>query len=56
MTNGDHIRKMTDEELAKTIDRAAITQCPPGGDCTGKKNYECTTCWLDWIREETADE
>ena len=50
-TNADHIRSMTDEELAKMLDGSI---CPPGynqiGACEAGEE-ECYLCWLDWLRQ-----
>ena len=56
MTNGDRIRKMSDEELAIICEDG----CPPNCDCTdyhcadGTKE-SCIRCWLCWLREEVND-
>ena len=52
MTNGDKIRAMSDEELAKVL----------SDDCdlcidriSGKEHHchsTCLMCWLDWLKEE----
>lgn len=53
-TNADHIRRMTDEELAEFI--AYNTSCQT---CVVRKgeSYECqytncSTAWLDWLKQE----
>ena len=51
-TNGDVIRKMTDEELAEWItgmDRD--NPCPPDRSCSCLKS-NCMKGWLDWMRRE----
>ena len=50
-TNADHIRSMTDEELARDIMR--LNFCPPNIDeykeCGAKA--DCHQCWLDWLKQ-----
>ena len=48
MTNADHIRAMSDEELAKIIEREL--GCPVTGDCE-KMSKDCKACWLDWLQQ-----
>lgn len=51
-TRGDHIRAMTDEELA---DYFAELSCWPNAgreDCRGVAN--CMDCWLDWLKQEVS--
>ena len=48
MTNADHIRAMSDEELAKIIEREL--GCPVTGDCE-KMYRDCNSCWLDWLQQ-----
>ena len=48
-TNGDRIRAMTDEELAKILNGG----CPQGG---AKCHGSCETCWLDWLRSPVESE
>lgn len=51
LTNGDRIRNMTDDEMAKIINRG----CPPGGtECSGS-NGRCGLCWLDWLRSPVEE-
>lgn len=47
-TNSDRIRAMTDNEMAKIINRG----CPPGGS---KCNDRCGLCWLSWLRSPAND-
>ena len=48
MTNGDRIRAMTDEEMAKIF----IGKCPGGREkCDGF----CGLCWLNWLRSPAND-
>ena len=46
-TNADRIRAMTDEELAKFIERS---DCPPHNGTCDNDNISCTKCWLDWLQ------
>lgn len=51
-TNGDHIRAMTDEELAKFMH-----DCPPtkqGSICLCPSE-KCDNCWLDWLNQEIQE-
>ena len=48
MTNADRIRAMSDEELAKIIEREL--GCPVTGDCE-KMSKDCKACWLDWLQQ-----
>lgn len=50
-TNADHIRAMTDEELAKAIARK-ITLCY---GCVATNERECAECVLEWLNEETDE-
>lgn len=55
-TNGDRIRSMSDEELAKFI--APLASCP---GCYARRvniedcGYDCKKAWLDWLKEVTRD-
>ena len=53
MTNGDRIRRSTDEELAdlRVIGRrfCTIPICE-------EHNGDCTLCSLEWLREDTDEE
>ena len=53
-TNGDRVRAMTDEELAKMLDGSI---CPPGynqiGACEAGEE-ECYLCWLDWVKGDAT--
>lgn len=52
-TNADRIRAMSDEELAKLLDNVRVS-C---GGVMGGRNCmpNCKDCWLDWLREEAAE-
>ena len=55
MKNGDAIRAMTDEEIARTIGHG----CPNDKVCDymGKRitTKTCEKCWLDWLKQEVKD-
>lgn len=52
-TNGDRIRAMTDEELAKYLDGLGFGGTPPTCDMDGERDYKkCRDCWLDWLKQE----
>lgn len=58
-TQGDRIRSMTDEELAKWIAlHPCLPYCPAQTDecLQSSKHDSCTKRWLDWLRQEVADE
>lgn len=48
-TNGDRLRSLPDEELAKAIARK-ITGCY---GCPATNELECAECVLYWLREES---
>ena len=47
ITNGDRIRAMSDEELAKILGDKCI--CPPTSECE-KLCGDCDVCWMEWLR------
>lgn len=50
ITNADHIRAMSDEELAETLNGAV---CPPLTSCnTGQ---QCVKCWIDWLQQPAEE-
>lgn len=54
-TNADHIRSMTDEELADLFD-TWIRDCdcndvPCRAFCLPNR-YDCVQNWLDWLRQD----
>ena len=51
MTNGERIRSMTDEELAKLINKHH--GCPSSITKAGKPcpTSDCVKCWLIWVKE-----
>lgn len=51
-TNGDRIRAMTDEELAKYIIVMAKDDYCDRKNCTGRP---CWRCRLEWLEKEAKD-
>ena len=52
-TNGDRLRKMSNEELAKFIYR-----CDPvcdNGKCTGSGDEPCIRCAIDYLNKESEE-
>ena len=47
-SNSDHIRSMTDEELADFLCKVACNTTPVG--------YYHIEGWLEWLKEESVDE
>ena len=57
LTNGDRIRAMTDEELAKEFD-AMASYCAPGSSpspCICSLS-ECINCWINWLKQPAKEE
>ena len=54
MTNGDKIRKGTDEELVDFLFRGDnVIAAPPGRKCLSECRFDnCRDCWLDYFGEE----
>lgn len=56
-TNADHIRAMTDEELAVICEDG----CPPHHECPPTEQVKmalknvCQGCWLEWLKEEAKE-
>lgn len=54
MTNGDCVRAMTDEELARMFTRTTADGCPPEmyWDCAkDKAGWDaCEDCWRKWLQ------
>ena len=49
-TNGDHIRSMTDKELATRI------KCPMTSPCIHlEDDFPCLYCKLKWLKEEVSE-
>ena len=59
MTNGDRIRRMTDEELAEMFERWVVdcgcNNVPCEKVCEERRSkYQeiiCRQCWLEWLKE-----
>ena len=54
-TNGDHIRSMTDKELAYWYFNEFFCKTPY---CRKEECYEdspCEECLLDWLKEEVSE-
>lgn len=59
-SNGDKIRRMTDEELAEWIETIAdCRMCKiDEGHCSGgglNSRASCMIKWLDWLQQEASD-
>lgn len=50
-TNGDNIREMNNEELAKLLDSFI---CPPF-ICDKEDNEVCEECILEWLKQEVEE-
>lgn len=56
MTNGDKIRKMSDEELIPFVLRATLCiVCSMNDDCD-RQEEKCRSAIRGWLREEAKDE
>ena len=55
MTNADHIRAMTDEEM---VEFHYSMNCPPGppGIYCWDKDLDCKVCWLEWLKQPYEEE
>ena len=53
-TNGDKIRQMSNEELAKL----RVYHCPPvpAEFCKGTDTVKCVKCWLAWLNAPAESE
>lgn len=51
-TNADHIRSMTDEELAEWIAHPKVCYCQYE-TCDGVT--DCTKCCLEWLKQEIKE-
>lgn len=54
ITNADHIRSMTDEELAQFI-ASGVPKDVCRDRCGGDEGYPCSECVLYWLKEESGD-
>lgn len=52
MTNGDVIRTMTDEEIAKRFCEGDCPQERKSTVCAYMDENACEKCWLNWLKEE----
>lgn len=50
MTNGDEIRRMSDEEIAFLLDNPPCAHCAYEEGCDD--NAECSSGILEWLRKE----
>lgn len=50
-TNSQHIRKMSDRELAKWFSEK-VNSCPPNIEYESRCDNECMLCWFEWLKEE----
>ena len=46
LSNADHIRAMSDEELSRHYNG-----CPPGKDYMCEFVGACDACWLEWLQQ-----
>ena len=58
MTNGDKIRQMSDEEIAKYLCNFACIHCPASNFCdlTIGNTKSCKKVVLNWLKQEAKDE
>lgn len=57
-TRADRIRSITDEELAEFIAYSTSCEtCPArkGGSDECHNTTNCSTAWLDWLKEDVKD-
>ena len=54
LTNGDRIRAMSDEELAKAFSDTIL--CVPEGRCRGNPKTSCYECWLNWLKQPAKED
>ena len=57
MTNGDLIRQMTDDELAKIVDMRVCRIVKPDGKGCPKGFYfgKCDKCVIAWLKQEVNE-
>lgn len=53
MTNADHIRAMTDEELAEFV---MDDMCPQSRQPEKSRCRSCKECWLEWLKQPHEEE
>lgn len=51
VTNADHIRSMSDEELAKIINNFNVCDNRTRDECTMSYCGVCSVCVLDWLQQ-----
>lgn len=56
MTNADHIRAMSDEELAKFIPNWSYTDACKCGEHYVDCNNECEKCVVEWLQQPYKEE
>ena len=56
MTNGDRIRQMTDEELAKMIVKGSICDMCSAYCDAYKTPEDCVRNVIAWLKQEVSDE
>ena len=54
-TNADHIRAMTDKELAEWFLKIAVCPCDAMNDGCALNDDTCRQAWLDWLKEEVKE-
>ena len=55
-TNADHIRSMTDEELARFIPNWSYTDACKCGEHYVDCNNECEKCVAEWLKQPYKEE
>jgi len=57
MTNGDKIRAMTDEELAKWLAEHSkcLDTCPAFIICAAWTKDECKKSFMKWLKQESEE-
>ena len=50
MTNADHIRAMSVDELLEMLFMSNCPPGPPSGHCWDK-DLDCKECWLKWLKQ-----
>ena len=58
ITNADHIRAMTDKELAKWFCDKVSCGCVCLALCKdcGRDDKSCTQAWLNWLKQEVMED
>lgn len=58
MTNGEKIRSMTDEELAKFLDGilSDCDYCPMWAICHEAALSNCGKIWVQWLKREVKND